>query len=55
MYIVGSGLLDTCGCGVVRVLVNGTLQLFQELIDVQKVALRPQVGQGKCVRVHRRM
>jgi hypothetical protein len=41
---VVAGVSNTCGCGMVGVLINGALQLFQELIDVQKIALGPEVG-----------
>jgi len=41
---VVAGMSNTCGCGVVGVLVDGTLQLLQELINVQKITLGPEVG-----------
>lgn len=41
---VVAGMRDTCGSGMVGVLIDGALQLFQELIDVQKIALGPEVG-----------
>jgi hypothetical protein len=40
---------------MVGVLVDSALQLLQELIDVQEITLRPQIGQGERVRVHGRM
>jgi hypothetical protein len=55
MYIVGSWLLYACGGSVVGVFINGALELLQELVDVQKIALGPQVGQRKGIGVHRRM
>ena len=49
--VVSSGLLNTSSCSVVGVLVDSALKLFQELVDVQEIALSPQVGQGQRVGV----
>jgi hypothetical protein len=41
---------------MVRVFINSGLQLLQELVDVQEIALGPQVGKWQRVRVvHRRV
>jgi hypothetical protein len=47
---------NTSGRGMVGVLINGALQLLQELINVQEITLGPKVGkwQGVWV-VHRRV
>lgn len=42
---------NTSRSGVVGVLVDGALQLLQELVDVQQVTLSPEVGQWQGVRV----
>lgn len=51
MDVVSSGLLNACSCGVVGVLVDSALKLLQELVNVQEIALGPQVRQGKRVGV----
>lgn len=54
--IVSSSLLDTSSRGLVGVLVDSALKLLQELVNVQEIALGPQVGQGQRVGVvHRGM
>jgi hypothetical protein len=51
-----TGVGNARGRGMVRVFVDSGLQLLQELIDVQEIALSPQVGKWQRVRVvHRRM
>lgn len=52
--VVAWMLHTSCG-GVVRVLVNGALQLLQKLIDVQEITLSPEVGKRQRVGVHRRV
>lgn len=56
VYIMSSGLLDTSSCSMVGILIDGALELLQELVDVQKVALCSQVRQWQGVGVvHWRM
>jgi hypothetical protein len=56
VHIVSTRLLNASSRGLVRVLVNGALELLQELVDVQEIALGPQVRERKRVRVvHRRV
>ena len=45
--VVGTSLLDTSGGSVVGVLVHGTLKLLQKLVNVEEIALGPQVGKRK--------
>lgn len=54
--VVGTSLLDTSSRSVIGVLVDSALELLQELVDVQEIALGPQVRERKRVRVvHRRV
>jgi hypothetical protein len=54
--IVRTGLVNASRRGRVRVLVDSTLQLLQELVDVQEIALSPEIGQGQSIWVmHRRV
>jgi hypothetical protein len=46
---------DTSGRGVIGVFIDGTLQLFQELINVQEITLSPKVRKWQRVWVHRRV
>lgn len=45
MDVVSTSLLHTGSRSVVGVLVDGALELLQELIDVEEITLGPQVGQ----------
>jgi hypothetical protein len=46
----------TSGCSVVGILVDSALQLLQELVNVQKIALGPEVGEWQGIWVvHRRV
>jgi hypothetical protein len=49
--VVSSGLLNTSSCSVVGIFVDSALKLLQELVDVQEIALGPQVRQGQRVGV----
>jgi hypothetical protein len=54
--VVSTSLLDTSSGGMVGVLVDGALELLQELVDVEKVALGSQIRQRQRVGVmHRRV
>lgn len=56
MDVVSSGLLDACGCGAIGVLIDSALELLQELVNVEEVALGSQVRQRQRVGVvHRWM
>jgi hypothetical protein len=43
--------VNTCLGRLVGVLVYSTLELLQELVNIEEVALSPQIGEGKRVRV----
>jgi len=47
--VMSTWLLNTCSCGLVGILVNGALKLLQELVNVQQVALSPEVGKRQRV------
>jgi hypothetical protein len=49
--VVGTSLLNTSSRSLVGVLVDSALKLLQELVDVQEIALRPQVRKRKRVGV----
>jgi hypothetical protein len=43
--------VNTCLSGLVGVLVDSALELLQELVNIEKITLRPQVGERQGVRV----
>jgi hypothetical protein len=53
--VVSARLLNASSSGMVGVLIDGALKLLQELVDVEEIALCPQVGERQRVGVHGRM
>jgi hypothetical protein len=54
--VVSARLVDSSSGGLIRVLIDSALELLQELVDVQKIALCPKVRKWERVRVvHRRV
>jgi hypothetical protein len=49
--VVSTGLVDTSSRGLIGVLVNRALELFQELVNVQEIALGPQIWERQRIRV----
>lgn len=54
MDVVARVSNTSCG-SVVGVLIDGALELLQELVDVEEIALGPQVGERQRVGVHGRV
>jgi hypothetical protein len=44
---VGARVRDTCSSSGIRVLIDGSLHLLEELVNIQKIILSPQVGHGR--------
>lgn len=55
MYVVGPWLVDTSSSSMIWILVYCALELLEELVNVQEVALCPKVGQWQRIWVHGRM